>query len=204
MEPSGERTCLECGETWSADRYACPECGSPRSQRGVPAPEFDVAELLEGGLRQALGEAEERCREYTARHDFDDGDGVDELDVRYVMACEIKYLAAELLDHTREIDESERAYVVEMLRGVAEAEPPGERPKSLDAAHRLAVAEAVEDYGRALAAWCRERDLWDTDVGDAVERARTKAKRTRATEGSVDDAVEGLRLLRDVHDEYVA
>jgi len=34
-----------------------------------------------------------------------------------------------------------------------------------------------------------------------VEEARDLAKRTQATDGDENDAVEGLRLLRDVYEE---
>ncbi|MFW5984274.1 MAG: DUF7117 family protein [Halobacteria archaeon] len=89
-----------------------------------------------------------------------------------------------------------------LVEGVERGEPPetGDRPASLDAAHNRAVAETVEEYAKELSRYLRSVD--ETD--GRVEEARDLAKRTQATDGEADDAVEGLRLLRDVYDEATA
>lgn len=209
MEIRGERECLDCGETWSyfeTREPACPECGSLRSRAVEDADEdttgaVETGDLLTrfgGEFDAALGEAEDRCREYTSRTGFVRGGELYPPEPTYVMACEVKHIAAEFVGEREPTDE-EREYVVALVEGVETGDPPSpdDRPESLDAAHNQAVAETVEEYAKELSGYLR--GVGETD--GRVEEARDLAKRTQATDGSEDDAVEGLRLLRDVYDE---
>jgi hypothetical protein len=209
MEIRGERECLDCGETWSyfeTREPECPECGSLRS-RAVEDAEEDTAAAVETGdlltqfggeFESALSEAEDRCRDYTSRTGFVEGGELLPPSPLYVMACEVKHIAAEFVGD-REPTDAEREYVVALVEGVETGEPPSPdgRPSSLDAAHRRAVAETVEEYAVELSRYLRS--IGETD--GRVEEARDLAKRTQATDGDADDAVRGLRLLRDVHEE---
>jgi len=147
MEIRGERECLDCGETWSyfeTREPDCPECGSLRS-RAVEDAEEDTGGAVETGdlltrfgseFGDALSEAEDRCREYTSRAGFIEGGELLPPKPVYVMACEVKHVAAEFVGEREPTDE-ERAYVVALVEGVEKGEPPAphERPDSLDAAH---------------------------------------------------------------------
>ncbi len=209
MEIRGERECLDCGETWSyfeTREPACPECGSLRSRAIEDAADdtsgaVETGDLLTrfgGGFDDALGEAEERCREYTSRKGFVEGGELLPPEPVYVMACEVKHIAGEFVG-TREPTDDEREYIVALVEGVETGEPPAPdaRPESLDAAHNRAVAETVEEYAKELSRYLDGLDRADS----RVEEARDLAKRTQATDGDEDDAVEGLRLLRDVYDD---
>lgn len=209
MEIRGERECLDCGETWSyfeTREPECPECGSLRS-RAVEDAEEDTAGAVEmgdlltrfgGEFDEALQEAEERCREYTSRAGFVRGGELLPPEPTYVMACEVKHIAAEFVGAGEPTD-GERAYVVALVEGIETGEPPSpdERPTGLDAPHNRAVAETVEEYAKEISTYLRS--VGETD--GRVEEARDLAKRTNATDGEADDAVEGLRLLRDVYEE---
>lgn len=208
MEIRGERECLDCGETWSyfeTREPECPECGSLRS-RAVEDAEEDTSGAVETGdlltrfgsdFGGALEEAEDRCREYTSRAGFVEGGELLPPEPVYVMACEVKHVAAEFVGN-REPTEDERRYVVALVEGVGKDDPPApdERPESLDAAHNRAVAETVEEYAKEMSRYLRSSGKTDT----RIEEARDLAKRTQATDGDEDDAVEGLRFLRDVYD----
>jgi hypothetical protein len=212
MEIRGERECLDCGETWSyfeTREPACPECGSLRS-RAVEDADEDTAGAVETAdlltrfgtdFDAALEEVEERCREYTSRAGFVEGGELLPPSPVYVMACEVKHVSAEFVGEREPTDE-EREYVVALVEGVGKDEPPGtdERPETLESAHRRAVAETVEEYAVELSRY--SRTVGETDA--RVEEARDLAKRTQATDGDADDAVEGLRLLRDVYDDLTA
>jgi len=211
MEIRGERECLDCGETWSyfdTREPECPECGSLRSRAVEDAAEDtagavetgDLLTRLGGDFDAALEEAEERCREYTSRAGFVRGGELLPPEPVYVMTCEIKHIAAEFAG-AREPTEEEREYVVALVEGVESGEPPSpdERPGSLDAAHNRAVAETVEEYAKEISSYLRS--VGEKDADGRVEEARDLAKRTQATDGDADDAVEGLRLLRDVYEE---
>jgi hypothetical protein len=209
MEIRGERECLDCGETWSyfeTREPACPECGSLRS-RALEDAETDTAGAVETGdlvtrfggeFEEALEEAEDRCREYTARTGFVRGGELLPPEPAYVMACEVKHVAGEFVG-AREPTDEERSYVVELVEGVETGEPPSPeaRPKSLDSAHNRAVAETVEEYAKELSRYLESLGSADS----RVEEARDLAKRTQATDGDADDAVKGLRLLRDAYEE---
>ena len=209
MEIRGERECLDCGEKWSyfeTRQPECPECGSLRSRAVEDSTEdtggaVETGDLLTrfgGDFEEALEEAEERCREYTSRTGFVEGGELLPPEPVYVMACEVKHIAAEFVG-AREPADLERDYVVALVEGVETGEPPSpnKRPSGLDAAHNRAVAETVEEYAKELSTYLRS--VGETD--GRVEEARDLAKRTQATDGDADDAVEGLRLLRDVYEE---
>jgi hypothetical protein len=209
MEIRGERECLDCGEKWSyfeTREPECPECGSLRS-RAVEDAAKDTAGAVETGdlltrfggeFDDALEEAEERCREYTSRAGFVEGGELLPPESVYVMACEVKHIAAEFVG-AREPTDEEHAYVVSLVEGVEAGKPPSpdERPASLDAAHNRAIAETVEEYAKEISGYLRS--VGETD--GRVEEARDLAKRTQATDGEAEDAVEGLRLLRDAYEE---
>ncbi|MDY6765719.1 MAG: hypothetical protein SV377_08630 [Halobacteria archaeon] len=222
MEISGERECLNCGATWNyleTRRIECPECGSVRS-KSISDPEFDttgrsnteegqlqVGDLfseLDTDLESALSEAEDRCRTYVSRHGFVEAGNLKPLTAKYMMACEVIEIADALVrPMRRDISQEERYYVTDLIRGLESGDPPDpdDRPDSLREYHNLAVARVVEEYARELARYARGKKI---DLPSEVDEARTKARRTQATEGAENDAVEGLRLLRDVYDSLTS
>ncbi|MFB6284080.1 MAG: hypothetical protein ABEK59_09145 [Halobacteria archaeon] len=212
MELRGERECLECGSTWSyfdSRQVCCPECGSIRSQ-SVSSPRMDStsdvdivdSEVLTGigeNFDETLSELEERCRRYTSQTGFVEKGDLKPPTPRYVMACEIKHAAT-----TRDaegLDEKSRRYVVDLVHGIRDGEPPDKTPSGLQETHNLAIAETVRDYSTEVERYARKRGV---ETPGEVERARSLAKRTLATEGVKDDAVEGLRHLREAHDELTS
>ncbi len=211
MDVQGERECLDCGERWSywdTRTVECPECGSPRS-RGVgdgarPEEEFTAEDLDDTDLAATLENAEEAARSYTTKKRFVVAGDLRPPDPVYVMATEVKHLAAEHAVRDEGFTDDEREYAVALVTGLEEGEPPhpDERPESLDAVHERAVADVVEDYGGEVVKWARDRDLDDTDVMRDVEDARQVAKQVKATEGEEGDAVEALRTLRDVYEGF--
>lgn len=212
MEIRGHRECLDCGNTWrygDTRSVACTECGSVRSRAiddgddAPPSGGIPIEDIFADGpvaAEEAVAEAEDRCIEYRAETDFLGPGELRPPDPRYVMAGEVCHLATAIQVRSDGLDGDERRYALDLLRGLADEEPPTERPASLDPVHNLAVADAVEDYATAVARYARRTDA---DVPAAVEEARDLAKRTQATDGAEDDAVEGLRRLRDVHDDLV-
>ncbi|MDY7082388.1 MAG: hypothetical protein SXQ77_08310 [Halobacteria archaeon] len=206
MEIRGERECLDCGSTWSYfDTKSVESVGGEEMDSDSVLGELrmdDVIPRLGTEFEDALEDAEENCRSYVSRQGFIKGGELQPPSPRFVMACEIIEIADALLrPMRREITEDERLYVVDMIHGLKEGEPPApdERPESLDTYHNLAVARTVEDYAREVSRYVRNSS--EKELPGEIEEARTKAKRTKATEGEEDDAVEGLRLLRDVYEE---
>ncbi|MDY6780397.1 MAG: hypothetical protein SV760_07620 [Halobacteria archaeon] len=182
------------------DERAGSEEGAGTKDEGDPLNLSDLVPELGADFEGALSEIEERCRSYTSRHGFVRGGELRPPEPRYVMACELKH-AADILGREG-ATEDEREYVVDLIHGLNAGDPPdpSRRPESLEAAHNLAVAETVTEYALDLSKYARATDA---DVPGEVEVAREKAKRTEATEGEEDDAVEGLRLLRDAYEELV-
>jgi len=210
MEIRGKRECLDCGRSWSyfeTREPECPDCGSLRS-RATEGAKQDTAGAVEvkdvltrfgGDFESALRETEEKCREYTSRTGFVEGGELRPPEVEYVMSCEIKHAANELLRETRDITDAEHAYVVSLVKGIGGDEPPSpaDRPDSLDAVHNLAVAETVKEYAKETTRYLQDRELTD----GRIEKARDLARRTQATDGTENDAVKGLRILRDLYED---
>lgn len=212
MEIRGERECLECGSTWSyfeIGSVECPECGSIRS-RSISTPERDTStvigidtdELVEElgtNFKDGLSDALESCRSYVTRQGFVEGGDLQPPEVRYVMACEVVEICEAFTTPDRQdISKEEKKYVVDLVRGLRNGNPPDERPESLDDYHNLAVARTVERYAKDVTRYARSNGL---SVPSGVEDARSAAKRTKATLGREEDAVKGLRSLRDVYKE---
>lgn len=214
MEIRGRRRCLDCGATWNyfeTGGVDCPECGSIRStsttegRQDTSSTELnmeDVVQELGTDFTGGLSEAADRCRSYVSRRGFIETGELQPPDARYVMASEIVEIADVFTQPMRrEVGESERNYVVDLVRGLRAGEPPEDRPESLDAAHNMALARTAERYIRDLRRYARSEGI---DVPQGVEKAREALKRTEATEGDADDAVEALRVLRDVHEEVTS
>ena len=205
MEIRGERECLECGSTWSyfeSREVCCPECGSIKSQ-SMSSPRMDNttdidlvdSEVLGGlsdDLDSALSTLEERCREYTGKTGFVERGDLKPPSPRYVMACEVKQIAA--IYDANQLTGDDRRYFVDLVHGLRDGEPPEKPSGELEYIHNTAIAETVRDYATEVERYARKRSV---DVPGEMERARSLAKRTLATEGKENDAVEGLRLLRE-------
>lgn len=210
MEIRGKRRCLDCEATWNyfeTGGVSCPECGSIRSEatsgeeKDTSGPGLDTSDLIGkfgSDFREALGEAADRCRSYVSRQGFIEAGDLRPPEARYVMAAEI--VEIEGLPGL-EFGDGERRYVVDLVRGLRTGDPPDERPESLDAAHNLALARTAEKYIRDLRRYARSEDV---DMPRVVEEAREAVKRTQATEGEEDDAVDALRVLRDAYMEVAS
>ncbi|XGI84437.1 hypothetical protein ACEU6E_04095 [Halorutilales archaeon Cl-col2-1] len=217
MEIRGDRRCLECGYEWSyfeTNRIRCPDCGSMRSE-STSSGQFDTQGSANSGIgfnelvsktasfEETLSEAEESCRKFVSNYGFIDAGELQPPSPEYVMAAEVTEIANGLLTSRGDVDDEEREYVIDLLRGIESGEPPApeERPSSLDSYHALAVARLVDEYSKEIRRYAR---MNETDVPSEIETARDKAKRTQATSGERHDAVDGLRDLREAYEEVTS
>ena len=215
MRVRGERTCRDCGATWSyfeTGTVACPECGSLRSTgKGDRERHTDRDATLdltepratvgEGNLGEGLGAAADVCLEYLRRRGFIDAGELRDLDDEYVYAQELRH-AATLASSRLELSDDERSYLLRLLEGT-----PGERPASetvpdgLRAARALAAATAVRDYLDDLRTW--QETLPDRPDGRApIEPLADHCRRIRALDGEVppDQANDLITVARAIGD----
>ncbi|AKH97877.1 DUF7117 family protein [Halanaeroarchaeum sulfurireducens] len=199
MRVRGERTCRNCGATWSyfeTGSIRCPECDSARSTgRGDPTLHTDRSTNLdlsgpretaaEGNLDDALQDASETCLEYIHDRGFIDGGSLRALDESYVHAQELRH-AATLATSRLELSDAEREYLHTLV-----AADPGDRlpaeavPKQLWAARGLAVATTVREYRDEMRTYRSERDD-DPRIRELIEPLREHARRIRALDGEVE------------------
>lgn len=213
MRVRGERTCRDCGATWSyfeTGTIACPECGSVRSagegdrERHTDRDAtLDLTEpratAAEGDLEAGLAAAADVCLDYIRRRGFIDAGELRDLDEEYVYAQELRH-AATLAPSRLELGDDERSYLLRLLDG-----KPGDRPASatvpdgLRAARGLAAATAVRDYLDDLQIW-QETSTGRPDGRAPIEPLADHCKRLRALDGEVppkkaDDLITVARAI---------
>ncbi len=211
MEISGERECLDCGEQWSyfeTRQIECPECGSIKSM-SISESELDTASSRKNELdmsdlytefqtdfMNALTQAGDRSREYIASTGFIEGGELRPPMLRYVMAREIMEIADYIdLSLDTDISASEERYIIDLVKGVKSGDPPDKRPNSMNNHHYMAVAKTAEEYATELFKYFEQNS---EDIPEGLEKARSLAKKTKATNGESADAKKSLRILRDL------
>ncbi|MFB6132274.1 MAG: TFIIB-type zinc ribbon-containing protein [Halanaeroarchaeum sp.] len=198
MQIRGERTCTECGTTWSyfeTGSVACPQCGSVlstgrgnRTQHTDRAADLDLGEAraraAEESLEEALSSAAQACLSYVRQKGFVDEGSLRELDDDYVYAQELRHTAV-LARSFLELDSSEEAYLLGMLHGPPDDRPgPAEAPERLRPGRALGVASAVRDYRDDVRAWLEGRTA-DADGRKRLETLSEHRKRVHALDGEV-------------------
>lgn len=212
MRIRGERTCTDCGTTWSyfeTGSVACPECGSllstgsgSRTRNTDRAAELDLDEAralaADGDLASALRSASEACLTYVRHRGFVDAGSLRELDAAYVYAQELRHTAV-LARSFLNVEPEEEAYLLDLLDG-----PPDDRPASSTVPERLrpgralGVASAVRDYRDDVRSWLEETP--DDDRRELLETIADHRKRIHALDGDVppstaDDLLEATRAV---------
>jgi uncharacterized Zn finger protein (UPF0148 family) len=197
MRVRGERTCENCGTTWSyfeTGAVACPECGSLHSTgRGERTRHTDRSVDLDldeprktaaaGALDDALDEAADRCLAFVRRRGFVDRGTLRDLDEPYVFAQELRHAAT--LSSRLQRSDAERAYLLSLFEDAPTRPPVEAVPDSHRAVRGLAAATAVRDYRDEVRTWlddepeCPEGRALLESLGDHV-------KRVRALDGEVD------------------
>jgi len=200
MRVRGQRTCENCGTTWSyfeTGDLACPECGSrhstgqgERTKHTDRAVDLDLDEPRQtaaaGALDDALDEAADRCLAFIRRRGFVAHGTLSDLDEPYVFAQELRH-AATLSSSRLQRSDAERAYLLALFDDAPTRPPADAVPDSLRAVRGLAAATAVRDYRDEVRTWladepeCPEGQALLESLGDHV-------KRVRALDGEVDPA----------------
>lgn len=145
-----------------------------------------------------LKKAEKKSRSYTVKKDFFEGGELNELDEKYIVASEIKYLSTFLTG--KDIEEKERIYIEKLLNVLESKENLNifdiERPESLKYIHKLALAEALEDYIKDINKYCRSKRI---RFPKELEDIRGQVKRVKATQGKEGEIKESLNKIRDIY-----
>lgn len=213
MRIRGERTCTDCGTTWSyfeTGSVACPECGSVLSTgqgtrtRNTDRPadlDLDEARAMaaDGDLEAALQSAAQACLTYVRQRGFVDAGSLRDLDDDYVYAQELRHTAV-LAGSYLELDSTEEAYLLGLLDGPPDDRPaPAEIPERLRPGRALGVASAVRDYRDDVRSWL-EGQPDDADRRELLETLSEHRKRVHALDGDVppstaDDLLEATRAV---------
>jgi uncharacterized Zn finger protein (UPF0148 family) len=213
MRVRGERTCRDCGATWSyfeTGSVTCPECGSVRStghgdrERHTDRDAtLDLTEpratAADGDIEAALATAADVCLEYLRRRGFIDAGELRTLDEEYVYAQELRH-AATIASSRLELTDDERSYLLRLLESDPDTRPPGETvPDGLRAARGLAVATAVRDYIDDLRTW-QDESPDRPDERAPIEPLADHRRRIRALDGEVppdqaDDLITAARAV---------
>jgi len=211
MKVRGERECTACGARWSyyeTGEIACPDCGSLRSvgvdertEHTAGTTELDLtpvmADIDETDIRTLADRASERTREYLREVGFVHAGDLQELDDTYLAASELRRVGT-TLGRLMHIEDGERLYFYDLLRGAAEGDRPAPEdvPETFWPERALAVAASTELYVRDIRRVYEEREQAVDSVLSSVTGRR---KRIEALDGSVEPA-EADRLVRTLRD----
>ena len=207
MRIRGDRTCRDCGATWSyfeTGSVACPECGSmrssgsgDRSRHTDGTVELDLEEprsmAAEGDLEDAVREASPRCLEYIRQRGFVDGGALLVLDDEYVHAQELRHAAVLLPTHV-ELRATERSYLLALLEADSDRPAVERVPDRFRSARGLGIAAAVRDYRDELRTWLDDQPDRSAASG-LLESLGERVKRIQALDGEVPPS-EAADLLR--------
>ena len=198
MKVRGERECSDCGTRWSyyeTGEITCPACGSVRSvgvgeraehTAGTATLDLSVVRetVEEEDLRSVADDAAETAREYLRSAGFVHGGDLQPLSDTYLAAAELRRVAT-TLGRLMQVDDGERLYFYELLRGADQGErpAPADVPRTFHPERGLAVAAGVEHYVRDLRRVYEDRDPAVDSVLSAVTARR---KRIEALDGDVD------------------
>jgi uncharacterized Zn finger protein (UPF0148 family) len=212
MKIRGERECTACGARWSyyeTGEITCPECGSVRSvgvddrtEHTAGTAELDLtpvmADVDEADIRTLADRASEHTREYLRSVGFVHAGELQDLDETYLAASELRRVGT-TLGRLMQIDDAERLYFYELLRGAAEGDRPAPEdvPETFSPERALAVAASTDVYVGDLRRVYGEREQAADSVLSAVTGRR---KRIEALDGSVEpsEAEQLVRALRDL------
>jgi uncharacterized Zn finger protein (UPF0148 family) len=211
MKVRGERECTACGARWSyyeTGEITCPECGSVRSvgvdertEHTAGTAELDLtpvmADIDDEDIRTLADRASEHTREYLRSVGFVHAGALQDLDETYLAASELRRVGT-TLGRLMQIEDGERLYFYDLLRGAAEGDrpAPGDVPETFWPERALAVAASAELYVRDIRRVHEEREQAVDSVLSAVTGRR---KRIEALDGSVEPA-ESERLVRTLRD----
>ena len=212
MDIRGERECADCGQRWSyyeTGSVTCPECGSIQSvgigERKTHTAGTESLDLsaIKGNiddepLDTLAAEASEQCRDYVKTVGFIHAGELQPLSEEYLAACELRRVGT-TLSRVMQIDDSEKLYFLELLRGADTGERPGPEavPERLRPERGLAVAAATSAYLSDLRQYLDNREQSVDSVLSAITAHR---KRIEALDGDVDptEAEQLVRAIRDL------
>jgi uncharacterized Zn finger protein (UPF0148 family) len=213
METRGERECRDCGTRWSyyeTGTIMCPSCGSlesvGRGERarhtagGSPLDLEAVREAIdEEPLSHAAALAADAGRTYRQAAGFIDAGQLQPLDDTLLLAAELETVGRDL-ERAMQIEDSERAYLIELLKAPeADRRPaPDAVPTSLAPARGLAICRAVDEYVADLK---RQSDDPEKALARAFSSLRANRKRIEALDGDVAPR-EAERLVGATRDLY--
>jgi uncharacterized Zn finger protein (UPF0148 family) len=213
MKIRGERECTACGARWSyyeTGEIACPDCGSIRSvgvdertEHTAGTADLDMtpvmADVDEADIRTLADRAGEHTREYLRSVGFVHAGALQRLDETYLAASELRRVGT-TLGRLLQIDDCERLYFYELLRGAARGDRPApdDVPETFWPERALAIAASTDVYVRDLRRVYEEREQ---AVDRALSAVTGRRKRIEALDGSVEpaEAEQLVRTLRDLH-----
>lgn len=148
-------------------------------------------------LIERLKEVERNHQSYLNK-DFLENGKIKQLDDKYIIICEIKYLSTFLTG--KQIKENQRKYIKTLLDKIEKNNDVDfteiNRPSSIKYIYRLALAEVILDYSKDINKYCRIKDI---NFPENLEIIKEKAKRTIATEGKKEEIEENLRELKKIY-----
>lgn len=213
MKIRGQRQCKDCGTEWSyyeTGSLECPNCESIHSRgldqtrsRHTDAPiTLDVDTIRSTLANQPIADAAREiatlARQYTTARGFIHAGDLQPLDEQYRLAVELRTVADTL---HRALDPSETAeeYLLQLITALEENIPPPQVFSSLQSAHGLAAASAVQAYRRDLVTWLDEHPQ-DPNIRRSVGRIRAHERRILALDGAVPPATADtlVAAVRDI------
>lgn len=217
MKVRGDRECKDCGARWSyydTGSVTCPQCGSLRSvgvddrKRHTAAPvTLNLSAVRErvddAPLADVAEEAASLCREYLRGSGFIKAGELQPLADSYLAASELAH-AADFVERSMRLDESEEIYFLTLLR-VADQDdrpPRSDVPTSMRAARGLGYAKAVEDYRSEVRSYLEGNP--DETVHDPLATLDEHRKRVQALDGDVPPSTaDGLVLTAQAIGRYL-
>jgi len=202
MKVRGERECTACGARWSyyeTGEITCPDCGSIRSvgvgeraEHTAGTATLDLTGVMgnveDADLRTLADDAAETTREYLRAAGFVHGGELQPLSDSHLAASELRRVAT-TLGRVMQVDEDERLYFFELLRGADQGDRPAPEavPATLHPERGLAVAASAEQYVRDIRR-VRGDGSRESAVDSVLSGVTARRKRIEALDGDVDPA----------------
>lgn len=211
MDIRGERECKSCGTRWSyyeTGEIACPECNSLHSV-GVDEPKthtegqanLDLTPVRNAvdtkSIRRVAADATASTRRYIKTVGFVRAGELESLEETFLAAMELRRVGT-TVRRLRSLEDTEKAYFLELLRGADQGERPGPKavPKLFYPERGLAVAASIDIYVTEIRRWREEQTA---QVDRLLSTVRGHRKRIEALDGDVDPT-DAERLVRTVRD----